>query len=1009
MYFNLLEVNMIKKTCMVLMLLLAVMTVGYAQSSQTGTLMGVVSMDDGSTIPGVTVIVTSPALMVGKMTTVTNENGVYRFGNLPPGVYELNFQLESFRPFIRKDIRVVSLQTYTVNASLTQEALKEAVVVMGQSPTVDTQRQTRASNFDVQFLKSLPAPRNLLSFVNMAPGMIDGGAGGGSSSMGSSAMDNSFNLDGVNLGDPATGLTNVSFGLDIMDEISIQAGGLSAEFGSVRGAMVNVVTKSGGNRISGTASFYMNHEDLIGDNTKGTPLEDQGVTANHLQFEPSFSLGGPVIKDKLWFFASGTYTETQSFVSGFPYTNPDANTIVKVVQPLPYIKLTFQADPKNKFVLSYNYSDRINNNRFANIFHTEKNTSKQSGPTHVINANWNRYFGENIYANFKVGISKAELNFDSNTDAPCYYDVYTYRYLDRGGNWRTYDRNQRNRYNFNVDATTFIDDFMGTHELKIGGEAQLARVGWQVYGNPDPVSGCHLNYMLGDTDTYLAGFVLIGDGFDRKDNMDDYFGFIQDTWRLNRHLTLNLGLRLEYNSVTWPVQGEAGDIHFPGALSDLVVNRGITESIKGFSWTTLAPRVGFIYDLFGDNKTLAKASWSRYTVPNQIGWINGAHPNGWVVYITDLNPNGTPIIGSEQPLWLPATTNIGYGDYKLKAAYTDELTFGLERELFTDWSASARFIRKWDRNLIHQVDAAQLDMDKLMSTGELDWSKNWIAKTTVDPFDGKTVTFYSKINTSASDVRIVDPAGRRARFPGIGTHPEQALQPWLAAEYLLCVWQKRRPHQPGARRRFPGHIRPVYRPQRPHQCLRHSGSRQPPPVQGAGPVGRSPGHQPQRLLPLPERRHLDAHDPVAVSGSTRHAEPQWCVRQCRGTGIAPPARYRAARPAPGKGLQDLQRHPERLRRLLQSHQSGNCDVGLDRFQQPESLPIRGDADHQRSAHVPAGSPHRVEVSERLYLFLFVRGHCGAPFFLLQENSECRRGAAACSREGTIAPKRGSIA
>ncbi len=758
---------MIKKTCMVLMLMLAVVTVGYAQSSQTGTLMGVVSMEDGVTIPGVTVIVTSPALMVGKMTTVTNENGVYRFGNLPPGVYELNFQLESFRPVIRKDIRVVALQTYTVNTTIRQEAIKEAVVVTGQSPTVDTQRQTRAANFDVQFLKSLPAPRNLLSFVNMAPGMIDGGAGGGSSSMGSSAMDNSFNLDGVNLGDPATGLTNVTFGLDIMDEISIQAGGLSAEYGSVRGAMVNVITKSGGNRISGTASFYMNHEDLIGDNTKGTPLEEQGVTANHLQFEPSFSLGGPVIKDKLWFFASGTYTETQSYVSGFPYTNPDANTIVKITQPLPYIKLTFQADQKNKFTLSYNYSDRINNNRFADIFHTEKNTSKQTSPTHVVNLNWNRYFGENVYANFKVGVSQAGLNFDSNTDAPCYYDVYTYRYLDNGGNWRTYDRNQRDRYNVNVDFTTFIDDFMGTHELKIGGEAQLARVGWQVYGKPDPVSGCHLNYMLGDTGTYLAGFVLIGDGFDRKDNMDDYFGFIQDTWRVNRHLTLNLGLRLEYNSVSWPVQGEAGDIHFPGALSDLVVNRGITESIKGFSWTNLAPRLGIIYDLFGDNKTLAKASWSRYTVPNQIGWINGAHPNGWVTYITNLNPDGTPIIGSEQPLWLPATTKIGYGDYKLKAAYTDELTVGLERELFTDWSASFRFIRKWDRNLIHQVDAAQLDMDKLMATGELDWSKNWVAKTTVDPFDGKTVTFYSKINTAVSDVRIVNPPGAERDFQGL--------------------------------------------------------------------------------------------------------------------------------------------------------------------------------------------------------------------------------------------------
>ena len=163
-------------------------------------------------------------------------------------------------PIIRKGIRVGVLQTLTLNASLRQEAIKEAIVVEGQGPTVDTQRQTRAANFDIQFLKSLPAPRNLDSFVNMAPGMIGDNAGGGSSSSGSATMDNSYNLDGVNLGDPATGLTNVTFGLDIMDEISIQSGGLSAEYGSVRGAMVNVVTKSGGNRVTGSASFFFNHE-----------------------------------------------------------------------------------------------------------------------------------------------------------------------------------------------------------------------------------------------------------------------------------------------------------------------------------------------------------------------------------------------------------------------------------------------------------------------------------------------------------------------------------------------------------------------------------------------------------------------------------------------------------------------------------------------------------------------------------------------------------------------------
>jgi len=751
---------MLKKACLLFTCVLVIASIGYAQSSQTGSLMGTVTMEDGSTVPGVSVIASSTALVIGKMTAVTNENGVFHFANLPPGIYEISFQLEGFGTFIHKDIRVSVLQTYTVNAVLKLKSVQESIVVTGQGPTVDTQRQTRAANFDLQFLKSLPAPRNLNSFVNMAPGMV------GDSAHGSATMDNSYNLDGVNLGDPATGTSNVSFGLDIMDEISVQSGGLSAEFGSVRGAMINVVTKSGGNRFSGGASFYFNHEKLKGDNKKGTVLEKEGQTGNHLEFEPSFNIGGPVIKDKLWFFASASYNQTQSYAIGFPYNVPNPNTIIKVIQPLPYIKLTFQPSQRNKFFLSYNYSDRLNNNRNADRYHTENNTIKQTTPTHVVNLGWNHYFNDNIYANFKVGMTKFSMMLDSKTERPVYYDYYTYKYLDNGGAFRTQDHNLRNRYNVNADATTFIDNFLGTHELKIGGEAQLARVTWLVYGVPDAKSGAHYNIMLGEND-YYYGLVLAGNGFDRKDNMDDYFGFVQDTWRVNRHLTVNLGLRLEYNSLTWPVQGENGNIQLPGALSDLVINRGITDPIKGLSWTNLAPRAGIIYDLFGDSKTLLKASWSRYTMANQTGWINTAHPNGWVGYFTMLEPDGTPITGSEWPWSLPATTKIGYKNYKLKAPYTDELTVGLERELFTDWSASARYIRKWDRNLIHAVDAAQLDIDKLMSTGVLDWSKNWIAKTGIDPFDGKTVTFYSKINLSKIEQYIVNPPGADRDYNGL--------------------------------------------------------------------------------------------------------------------------------------------------------------------------------------------------------------------------------------------------
>jgi hypothetical protein len=190
-----------------------------------------------------------------------------------------------------------------------------------------------------------------------------------------------------------------------------------------------------------------------------------------------------------------------------------------------------------------------------------------------------------------------------------------------------------------------------------------------------------------------------------------------------------------------------------------------------YSWLNLAPRLGLIYDLFSDGKTLFKASWSRYIIPNQIGFINLAHPNGWFGYTQYLNADGSKKPGVVSLWAMPGGfqnggAQVGYKDRKLEAGYTDELTVGVEKELFNDFSIGARYIRKWDRNQPNMVDAAQIDIDKLFSTGELDWSKNWTSKTAVDPYNGQTLTFYERINLTATQIYIVNPPGLDRDYDG---------------------------------------------------------------------------------------------------------------------------------------------------------------------------------------------------------------------------------------------------
>lgn len=731
---------------------------GIAQGLQTGSLIGTVLSADGEGLPGVSVTIKSPSMIIPKLATITNERGAFRFMALAPGEYEMTFELAGMNTVVRKGVKVLVAQTVTLNITMEMKSIEESITVVGKTPTVDKQRTTRAANFDKEFLKSIPATRTVGTFFNMVPGVTGDTAHGGST------MDNSWNLDGVNTIDPATGVTNVNFGLDIMEELSVQTGGLTAEYGSVRGAMINVVTKSGGNKFSGSASFYFNQEKLKGDNTKYTPLAGT-KSGSKLEIEPVATLGGPIFKDKLWFFMHGSFNKSETFVAGYPAGSaPGSEKPQKTTIPYPFFKLSFQPGPNDKFTLSYNHSNRLTDDRGASRFSTESVTIKQVSPSHTVSAQWAKFFGNNFYINLRFGMVLFTMNLDAKGDQAQFVDLYTS--ISSGNAWRNQDHYIRNRYQFNADATAFVDNLMGTHELKFGAEVQMARTTWLVYGVSDPVTGGCYHGMYG-SDYYYA-LILVNNGFDRKDNMANYHGFVQDNWAITRNLNLSFGLRFEYNSVVYPKQNtDEGPI----AMFGKVYNRSITEKLTMFDWMNLAPRAGLIYDIFSDGKTLFKASFSRYILPNQIGWVNLSHPNGWFGYYQYLNANGSARPGVTVPWAMPGGfqnkgAQIGYKDYKLKAGYTDEVTVGIERELAEDWSIGARYIRKWDRNQPNMVDAAQLDIDKFLATGEFDWSKNWYEVTATDPFDGKTVTFWARKALMATEIYIVNPKGANRDYDG---------------------------------------------------------------------------------------------------------------------------------------------------------------------------------------------------------------------------------------------------
>lgn len=764
-----------------LALAVALPSAAMAQLNQTGTMSGSVADDLKQPLPGVTVTIKSPAIILPQMSTVTGPGGRYRFLSLPPGLYEIAFTIDGFNAFVRKEVRVSVGSTTTIDATLEPKSLSETVVVIGASPTVDLRSTSKSTTIDRTILATAPAARNVDAFFNMAPGVtaeLNHPDGFVSSANGSGVRDNSFNLDGVNVTDPMVGTQMYSFGMDFIDEISILSAGLPAEFGDAMGAAINIVTRSGGNKLSGTASFYYSGDKLQANNTAGTPLEGSQSGYRYM-IEPGITFGGPIVKDRLWFFTNLSLNTRSKYVAGFPYDSP-TQVPVKEFTPYPFIKLTFQPDQSNRFTISYNYTDLRQNNVGASPFMTESGTRKWTAPTSIVNIQWTKTFSTKVFGDLKIGYVSSGQNLIPKGTGPSYYDLATGR--GSGSNYLQ-DLYTEDRFQANANTTYFADNAAGTHELKAGLEGQLNSSSRESIFGTDPLTGvCFFYTYLG---TPLYG--MIADNTKSKEQARSLHAYLQDSWKPFGRLTINLGLRFTRQAGRIPAQNQdEGPREFLG----IGFNRSVTESFNAFSRTAFAPRLGLIYDLTGDGKTLLKASYSRYIQSNLTQYFSTANPNQWFYYAQALNPDGTLIPDYYVAAYFPSAAKVGYNGEGLAAPYTDEFSVALEREVLPNLSVAARYSRKADRKLVENVDASQLDIDRLMNDGELVWT-NWTEVPFTDPFDGQERNFWSQNAIVAQDIYITNPPGSTRDFDGV----ELAITKHFARGWYLMasyVWQNSR-------------------------------------------------------------------------------------------------------------------------------------------------------------------------------------------------------------------------
>ena len=674
----------LKSILFLLALLLVLSPLAYSQSRDTGAIVGTITDDEGGALPGVTVTLTGTNMM-GERTVITDAQGQYRFPALRPGIYVVKATLDGFADKIQESIRVTTTVRLTIDLTMTPRVQEEEVTVVAESPTVDVKSTETASvTLSDEILRNIPYSNFAMDIVNLAPGVSGNVAYGASANTGVS-----YQVDGVDVSDPDAGSAWVFVDPNIVEEAKVMGLGLNAEYGNFTGVIFNLVTKSGGNNFSGhgefiyqgtgkrdpdtgqfTANFWQ------ADNT-GAYQDDFSDPANDYYFTPSglslydigVHVGGPIMRDKLWFFTGGQWYHTFTKVTGFPED-------VEYKQPRAFIKLTSQLTGKTNMTLFFENDNYTGINRSAGARVEPNATVGQVSPDYVGNFALTHILSETTFLDFKGAffIGYYYLDPESGPDVSAHYSINDRRRYDSAG-WFFYA--DRDRYQTNASITHYAEDFIaGDHDFKFGVEFEYGKVRNR-YGYTGPNHMYYVDYVgYGYTGNYLA---YQYEGYDTNTNYTRLEAFFQDGWKLTDRLNVTLGLRV---SQMWgTVKGISGAVY---------------EQFR------LAPRVGFTYDILGDKTTVFKAHFGQFTEAMYAGYHDRLNPpsaySDSAGYYWDLGTN------TWTEFYRIQHEDLYTMDPDIKHPYMNQFTVSIERELFRDTSFTVAYIwREW-KNIIGPID-----------------------------------------------------------------------------------------------------------------------------------------------------------------------------------------------------------------------------------------------------------------------------------------------------------------
>jgi hypothetical protein len=598
----------------------------FAQGVQTGTIRGAVRDQQNLAVPGVTVTATSPALQ-GPRSTVTDTDGLYVIRALPPGDYQVRFELSGFATITRDAVVPLGL-TVVQDALMRAAGVAETVQVIGE-PLIPIATPVVGQNFRQEEVESLATPRTIQGIAQLAPAVSE--VSPNTSQLivnGAFAFDNVFMINGVDVNDNLFANPQNLFIEDAIEETQVLTSGISAEYGRFTGGVINAITKSGGNIFSGSGRLNFSNpswttetpfelcEDRI-NTTCAAPTEHPSSVSR--AWEGTF--GGPIVTDRLWFFTAGRWANVSSSTTlaetgaVLPTTDENKRGEIKITGTVVNnhtVQGAYLNDPRK----------RTNNSGVQSLLIDKFSEVDRENPNWYTYGNYRGVLNSNALVEAQYTERRFQFKGDGGTGSnitanspfvgTCYCSIYNAPYFDAT------DPENRDNKQFTGNITNYWNG-SGRHETKYGYEFfRSHRTGGNSQSPTSYVFGVDYLTDAGgapalDANGRIIPVFVTGESYlflypafkGATMNTDNHSVFVQDHWTINDQWSADLGARFE----------QVNAVSTPGNITSVDAGR-------------IVPRLAFSYDMNGDGNRIWHFTYGQYAGRYNESQIGANSPVG---------------------------------------------------------------------------------------------------------------------------------------------------------------------------------------------------------------------------------------------------------------------------------------------------------------------------------------------------------------------------------------------